>query len=107
MTDLNRRVAEALGKRVVTVASADDWHYVDEQNGVVAYVPLPDWAHDLNAAVTLPLPPGHWLELSVFPDGGSNASIHGPNTRYYDEYASGAAAICEAWLLAWKGQGDG
>lgn len=50
MDDLNRRIAEALGKHVVMMAAEDDlWIEEVSEDGLIVHSPVPDYAHDLNA----------------------------------------------------------
>lgn len=49
--ELNRAVAEKLGYEVVEYAAEGDWRIIEHTTppGVDVYLPLPDYAHDLNA----------------------------------------------------------
>lgn len=109
--DLNRRIAEALGQRVVMRAADDDLWIQVGAGTVEAYAPLPDYAGDLNAALLLPLAKYHrwdmhWdvthrkIVVSIL-DGVSG--IVGYATGWGGGPADIAAVAVRCWL-AWKDQ---
>jgi len=89
---LTRAVAEALGWTNIH----EDWMKLWGYNPIEGYhEPIPDYAHDLNAAIALPCE--RTLNISITPDGLAKAN--------YDDLwtdlppAIPATAVCHAWLL--------
>lgn len=112
---LNRAVAEALGWTI----TGQRPYYIrgpegqeDTDNAVTLALAwdraihvrntIPDYAHDLNAALTLPL-----TDITITglmrPDGGWHVELAG---MYYGSDDNLATAVCRAWLKYQRAQDD-
>lgn len=121
--DLNRQIALALGYTDLEMRTywVDDPWSTDKVEFLHGVKPgarsgdyLPDWAHDLNAALALADTIRYPYYLTVTIHGGGNHDvrvwrhIQKDESDIVDERITKplAAAICECWL-AWKaGQGE-
>lgn len=110
---LNQRIAEARGKMVVEVKPGFFMLATPGPDGKPEPYSwdLPDWAHDLNAAMALcqeaglivALKPGHWVDL--FTDWRSYTE--GTCWSKHHTGLPDASAICEAWMKWHAAQGVG
>jgi hypothetical protein len=115
MSELNRRVAEALGYELVRYGLQDaitvpygailpgrmvNPHIFGVDDAAnTALIRVPDYEDNLSAAIELVK--GMYLELTVYADGSVGVLLmDSDNMRYKnDRYGRHpAAAICEAWL---------
>lgn len=94
MDTLNERIGRAKGYTYVQIdAHTGRAVGYDASVSLVKRLLLPDWAHDLNAAIRLV---DAWFTLECTGSEGWRAMFVYPQTVAYA--ATPAAAICEAWL---------
>jgi len=80
----------------------------DVRHELFLFTTVPDWPRDVNAALTLPLPPMAWWHLEQLPPRVArpgmiwHAAIFGPAQSAYGD--SPARILCLAWLAMKDGE---